>query len=227
MSRFPWRRHTPPSGVRRRLKETIRAIALNHSFKLTTFYVDQLSSPGSFNPFEAYTSLYQIDAAAIAQTVYPSLQSYFLDLRLQLEYAYINLSLDFDWELYDPNTVESIQQHASQVDRLGLDWDSRDTLLPSPSSDQIPKLLNSDRFVWALYKLDKLKTILQQQNHDCSKAAIVQTQVTVDGHIYNNCWGVDRSEAQAILTLHQKSIILGQIEWQQWLNYLINLCRII
>lgn len=228
MDRLPSRRYSVSEDCRRRLKETIQAIAIDcHTFKLTTFYVDRLSRPQPFNPSEAYASLYQIDAESIAQTVYPSLRPHFLDLRLQLEYAYIDLSLNSDWSLYDGNAVEPIQQHAAELDRLGLNWDSRDTLLPLPTSNQLLTLLQSDRFVSILYKLNKVETILQQQNDHLSSVAIVQTTVAVDGHINNSCWTLNRAEAHTILALHQKSIILGQIEWQKWLNFLINVCRII
>ncbi|BAU63735.1 hypothetical protein STA3757_11020 [Stanieria sp. NIES-3757] len=208
------------------------------ALEINTAFVEEITSE-QFIPWQVYQEIYVISRQQLLQVqIHPSLSDRYLELRRQLELAYILLLIDPHSELYDSQQQAQAKHNLTILSQSNSEWESLPTQLfdpiPNPadqttSTSLVFNLLHDYHFLRTLRQLGTVKQSLDRQNqilnHKNHHPTIyAQTKIQLDGKIFNRYSQEILAHPQQaeILKLHQNSIFLGEKQWYSLLRVVLN-----
>lgn len=207
------------------------------ALEINTAFVEEITSD-RFIPWQVYQEIYLISRQQLQQVqIHPDLCDRYLELRRQLELAYVLLLIDPHSELYDSQREAQARQNLTILSQSNSEWESLPTQLPDHIPDPanqktslVFNLLHDYHFLRTLRQLGTVKQSLDRQNqilnHKNHHPTIyAQTKIQLDGKIFNR-YSQDiltHPQQAQILKLHQNSIFLGEKQWYSLLKVFLNL----
>lgn len=217
------------------------------ALEVNTMLVEEITGD-KFIPWEIYRDLFPISQEYLQkQPISPKLYHRYIDLRKQLELQYLLLLTNPKSEIYDQqNTIDGVYNNSILTDQ-NLEIDLNNTYLPNPINsksnremNKVQKLLNCGAFLRSLRKIGELKSALDSRNRlllnqetsnnsfdFCNNTIYAQTILQLDGDVINrfNQEILAHPQQNLLIKLHQESVNSGQKQWQDLLNFMIEIIK--
>lgn len=210
------------------------------ALEFNTIIVEEITTE-QLLPWQVYQEIYSISRQQLQQTqIDLTLRDRYLELRRQLELAYILLLSDPNSDL-DDSQPDRARQNLAIFSQSNSEWEHLPTLLPDPftnaterTTDLVFNLLRNYDFLRTLRQLGTVKQALDRQNHALKQdyspkfdRIYAQTKIQIDGKIFNRYSQniLTHPQQTQILKIHQNSIFWGEQQWYSLLKFFLKLIK--